>query len=1004
MKPNNASQPKPKPRRRRFILFGLLGLVVVLVLLVALLPSLVSTSAVRKLVMGRVNAAIEGQAEVGQWSWGWISGVHVRDLHLQNLPGLAQLTVKGIQVKPGLRSLFSGQLALRQTVIDQPRVTLSNVQPKTEANSPGRAGPASQASVRAPLLPISQLDLEIRDGIVEVLDEKKGKITLSGINSQVSLDTAQGRGGLSLAMVVEGKDTQGSLQADLDLDQVQWREWSFKDTSGSVTVDVNTLELGSLEALLSLGGLDVDLKGTMNAQLKGEIRQGELDTVMGTVEAHKVDVTGPAFSGDRLASTQVDMTIDAKREQQTIQLNSLSLSCDWLKTDVQGSLPAGSGIPSLSGLSESGIVIQGDFALDVAQLASQLPHHLSLKEKTRLTKGRATGHFDLAQAKIAGDFRLEELAGQVDQTLVSLSESIQGRVELTTQDMGKFRVEALSLSSSFARVQATGDSERIEYSEWLNLEKMQAELGQFLDIGDYTLKGQLSGEGVAHLGDHGITVSGTSVLENLDLTVPDGNSVSETQVQVSYATVYDAEQDVLRVAGLFAKADWGEMGIRDMRIGFKEDQMQGNVYVKALQLQHLLPYIRAFSSAPSGMNASGLAQADCRIQKTDGVIQFVTDNTVIEQFELHMPEKQAFKQSSMSVALQARVNPMEKAINIESFQLISPEIKITKGQFQHQVQADSTTVQATVDCEYDLQAMAEFVAPLLPAGLDMAGHRIGHVSFYSTYPSAQTQALWRSAQGEARFGFDRATYQGLDFGPTDVNAVFAQGMLEIEPFQTEVNQGQLAFACRTHFQQMPARIVMSEPRQVAQGIHLTPETTQRLFRYVNPLFANLSDVEGKANFYCEKLILPLDPNAQDEIEVVGTISMDDIHVQGSGLLNDILAGLQMNNLHKQTLKMHPTAFVLREGVLRYDDMQIDVGDNPINFSGAIGLDESLDMRVKTPYTSSGKTVRVGDPDQGQRVTVALTGTLDRPVIDMGSALDQLLQIGIQRGLQELFKL
>jgi len=1004
MKPNTPSKAQRKPRGKRFILFGLLGLAVALILMIALLPSLVSTSAVRKLVMARVNSAIDGQAEVGQWSWGWISGVQVRDLRLQGLPGLAQLTVKGIQAKPALRSLLSGQLALQQTVIEQPRVTLSSVQPKTETRSPGRAGQTSQASVRAPMLPISQLDLEIRDGIVEVLDEKKGKTTLARINSQINLDTAQGLGGLSLAMAVEGQDTQGTVQADIALDQVQWRDWSFKDTSGSVTVDVNSLELGSLEALLSLGGLDVGLQGTMNAQIKGEIRQGAFDTVVGTAKARDVDVTGPAFSGDRLSSKQVDVTIDAKRENQTIQINSLSLACDWLKTDVQGTLPTGPGISSLSELSDSDMAIRGNFDLDVAQLAVQLPHHLALKENTRLTKGRATGRFDLAKAKIAGDFRVEELAGQVDQSQVSLSEPIQGTVKLTTQAKGDYRVEALSLTSSFARVQATGNSERIEYSEWLSLEKMQAELGQFLDIGDYTLKGQLSGEGVAHLGDQHITMSGSAVLKNLDLTVPDGNSVSEAQVQVSYDTAYDSEQDLLRVAGLNAKAAWGEMGIQDMRLNFKEDQMQGSVFAKALQLQHLLPYLRAFAAAPSGMSLKGLAQADCRIQKSDGVIQLATDNTVIEQFELAMPEKQPFKQSSMSVALQARVTPVEKAINIERFQLVSPEIKISKGQFQHQVQAGSTTVQATVDCEYDLQAVGEFVAPLLPAGLAMAGNRTGHVSFFSSCPSAETHALWRSAQGQARFGFDRATYQGLNFGPTDVNAVFAQGMLEIEPFQTEVNQGQLAFACRTHFQQTPARIVMSEPRQVAQGIHLTPETTQRLFRYVNPLFANLSDVEGKANFYCEKMMLPLDPNAQDQIELVGTISMDDIHVQGSGLLNDILAGLQMKNLNTQTLKMYPTRFVLREGVLRYDDMQIDVGDNPVNFSGAIGLDETLNMRVKTPYTSSGKTVRVGDPDQGQRVTVALTGTLDRPVIDMDSVLDQLLQIGIQRGLQELFKL
>ena len=1000
MKPNNSSKPLPKPRRKRFILSGVLGLTGLLILVVAFLPLLVSTSPVRKLVMARINAAFEGQAEVGQWSWGWISGVHVKDLHLQNLPGLAQLTVKGIQAKPVLRSLLSGRLALQETIIDRPTVTLVSAKRETgRASSP--SGQKSQGPGRAPRLPISHLDMDIRDGVVEVVDAEERTTTLAQIDSQVSYNAARGHGGLSLAMALAGKEAPGSVRADIALDQVQWDTWNFKDTSGRVTVDVNALELGSLQALLQLGGLDLDLQGVTNAQIKGEIRQGRIETVTGKLNARDVDVTGPGFQGDRIASTQVEATIDARRQGQNIQVDSMSLACDWLKTDVQGTLPTGPGVLSLS---ESDIAVKGDFDLDVAQLASQLPHHLSLKEKTRLTQGKATGHFDLAQAQIAGEFRVDDLAGQVDQTQVSLSEPIQGKFRLMAQDKGTYRVEDLSLTSSFARVQAAGDSERIEYSEWLDLEKMQSELGQFLDIGDYTLKGQMSGEGVAHLGDSDITLSGTSVFENLDLTVPDGNALSEAQIQLTYDTAYDSEQGLLRLAGLSAKAAWGEIGLQNTRIHLKQDQMQAKVSVQALQLQRLLPYMRVFSSVPSGMHVSGLAQADCDFRMTDGVIQVVTDNTLIEQFELTMPEKQPFKQSSISLALQARVNSVQKAINIETLQLVSPEIKITKAQFQRQVQADNTTVKGTADCEYDLQAVGEWIAPLVPAGLEMAGNRTGHLTFSSTYPSAQAQELWRSAQGEARFGFDRATYQGLNFGPTDVNAVFSQGMLEIEPFQTEVNKGQLSLACQTDFRQTPVQVVMPEPRQIAQGIHLTPETTQKLFRYVNPVFANLSDVQGKANFHCEKLILPLDPNAQDRIELVGTMSMNDIYLQGSGLLNKILAGLDMKNLRKQALKMHPTRLILRQGVLKYDDMQIDVGDNPVNFSGAIGLDETLDMRVMTPYTTGGRTVRAGDADQSQRVTVALTGTLDKPIIDMDSVLDQLLQIGIQRGLQELFKL
>lgn len=1002
MKSNNASKPLPKRRWKRLICWGLLALLGLLILGIAFLPAFVSTSPVRKLVLARINQAIQGQAEIGAWSWGWFSGVNVQDLHFRDSLGLTRLTVKGIQARPVLRSLLGGRLALQQTVIDQPKVTLSTADIQTD-NAAGSPASESKEVSAAPVLPISQLDMEIRNGIVEVVHSENEKTTLSRINSQVRLDTAQGQAGFSLAMAVQGKEGEGAVQADIAVEQVQIDSWNFTETSGRITVDVNTLDLGSLEALLSLGGLDLNLKGMANARLNGEIRQGQLENLKGNLSASNVDVTGPGFFGDRVASAQVDARIEATRQDKHIQVSALSLACDWLKTDLRASLPVGPDLSSLSKLSGSDVAVKGDFDLDMALLAAQLPHHLGLKEDTRLTQGQATGHFDLSQAQVSADFKVDGLAGQVDQTPVKLSEPIQGKVRLTTTDTGAYRVEDLNLTSSFARVQAKGDAERVEYSEWLDLERMQSELGQFLDLGGYTLRGQMTGEGVAHLGESDVALAGLAVFRDIELAVPDGNSVSERQVQLNYDTAYDWEQGLLRLADLQAKAEWGQIGLQAARLDLKADQMQGELSVKALQLQHLLPYLGVFASAPAGMSLQGLAQGDYSLARSEGVLQVVTDNTVVEQFELSMPDKQPFKQSSMTVALQARMNPAAKAVNVETFQFVSPEFKITKAQFQHQAQADTAVVKAAAECEYDLQAIGELLAPLVPAGLDMAGNRTGHISFTSTYPSAQPQELWRSAQGQARFGFDQASYQGLNFGPTDVNAIFSQGVLEIEPFQTEVNQGQLSFACQTDFRQTPAQVVLPEPRQVAQGIHITQETTQTLFRYVNPIFANLSSIEGKADFHCEKLAIPLDPNAQDQIEVVGTVSMDKIYLEGSGLLTKILSGLQMENLRRQALKMHPTRFVLRQGVLQYDDMQIDVGDNPVNFAGAIGLDESLDMRVTTPYTTSGRTVRSGDPDQGQRVTVALTGTLDRPVIDMESVLDQLLQMGIQRGLQELLK-
>ena len=48
------------------------------------------------------------------------------------------------------------------------------------------------------------------------------------------------------------------------------------------------------------------------------------------------------------------------------------------------------------------------------------------------------------------------------------------------------------------------------------------------------------------------------------------------------------------------------------------------------------------------------------------------------------------------------------------------------------------------------------------------------------------------------------------------------------------------------------------------------------------------------------------------------------------------------------MTIHPTVVTVRNGVVSYDDMQIDVGDNPINFSGRITLElESTDVRVSS---------------------------------------------------------
>jgi len=73
----------------------------------------------------------------------------------------------------------------------------------------------------------------------------------------------------------------------------------------------------------------------------------------------------------------------------------------------------------------------------------------------------------------------------------------------------------------------------------------------------------------------------------------------------------------------------------------------------------------------------------------------------------------------------------------------------------------------------------------------------------------------------------------------------------------------------------------------------------------------------------------------------------------------------------------------------------------------IGLDKSLDMTVTLPYTTAGRTARVGRETRGARIVLPLKGTVDKPELDTDKLLElQLKEQGedlLRRGLEEIFK-
>ena len=259
---------------------------------------------------------------------------------------------------------------------------------------------------------------------------------------------------------------------------------------------------------------------------------------------------------------------------------------------------------------------------------------------------------------------------------------------------------------------------------------------------------------------------------------------------------------------------------------------------------------------------------------------------------------------------------------------------------------------------------------------------------------------------ETTFGFDAAEFMGLNFGPVQTDIKIEKGLLSIAPFSAKVNTGQFNLPATTaDFKQKPTLLATAEATQIIKDIQIDDRTTAAPLKYLNPIFAGAVNVSGTANLHCEKLVLPLAGANKNDAEIIATVSMNNVKLQGGDLLTQLIS-LSDRKMRAANITVHPTRFILQKGRLSYDNMQIDIGENPVNFAGVIGLDKQLNMDITLPYTFAGLTVKTGQAGT-DRITLTLKGTLDKPELDLDKFLQQqtqkLIEEQLLKGLEKLFE-
>jgi hypothetical protein len=1005
MRPEKETEVGLKSKTKKRIIHLVLVLLAVFILsVVFLVPAFVSSAKGRKIILAKINRSVDGRADFADLSMSWWKGVRISDFRFNGSAEEILVKIKQIVTKPHYGSILMGDLSFGKTKIREPQVeiNLEKWRPK-RAERPEQK--VSESKKRKPVtLPINKIDMTVTDGSLRVTDAKAKTVELSHISSKVDLRPLGQGTTFNIIATVADKAKESKISAQGKVRPKKKTGWNFKGTSGDFTVEVNDLDLASLGPILALGGIDIKAQGKVSANLTSEVKDGRIADLSGTIKGKDLDVSGGQLKGDQFKTSALNVGVKLSSAKEVINVDKLDVHSDWLDAEASGVVPK-----TFKSLSEfvkpdSAYALKGRFQCDLAQALSQMPRTFRLKEGMKVTSGRLSGDIETSakagRKEISGQGSIVGLAGVVDGKTITLSQPVKAIVEITSDKSG-IKYDKLDVSAAFCDISCAGTGELLRYSADVDLAKLQSELGQFVNIGEYRMAGELFSKGQLSSSRDKITAVGSSVVKDLRLSSAKGLSAFEPKANMDFSVTADRSKHIVDVNFINATATLGKVGIKNsvLPLGKKaQKSLELAVSANDVDLEKLQPFAVLLGSFPKEMKLAGIAKSDISISSKKGVCRIVTESTKVKNLKVLYPKQEPFEQEQVLVVFDAEVNPAEKSIAVKELQLISPRIKIRKGNLSKTTKAGKTKIKGQVDCEYEWSAVTTVAGPFLPKGLKLKGKREQTIGFSSEYPAGKKEELLANLSTKGKLGFDSAYYKGLGFSPTEAEIRFVKGLFTISQFSSKVNNGVFRFAGEADFGRKPTLFITPGPIHIAEGVQLNDDVSKELLIYINPIFADAVNVSGVGNLNCQRLALPLRGASGKDAEIVGAMWADNMRLSASNLLSELLsvAGLKLRD---QKIRVHKTNFVLKDGFLRYDDMQVDVGDNPLNFKGVIGLDKSLDMIVMLPYTLDGRTVRVGEEEVAERISIPLKGTIDNPELDLG----KLLELQLKQRLEDQLK-
>ncbi len=1017
--------------KRKRLLIWAISVPAVVVIITAFIPAILSTDAGCRYVLRRVSeSAAPYKIQAESWSFSWFSGIRAEGLsvkgpevdisveHAKTSAGivsasrmnLGEIKVSGmdaaILVPP---AVAESEPIHEPSSTDQNRGTASTTRPDAKGSRAAASGPADDSpSIPENLkfsLTLEKSSLEITSG--------KDVFAFSDINSHVACNGLDKPLKVQISARERGGKGTINVRSDLVLGGGQIDPSKIAIDSD---IGISSFNLASVSAVASTfpgapafsGTLDVSghirFKGTEEVNVKADVRVADLK------------MHGGLLGSDKPEFELITIGVDAELSGKNLTIRKLEADAPFLILTATGHLdgldadvPAGS--------------IQCRGHLDIASLAQQFPATMKLNSDLKIQKARLaiSANVDSDPKAITMSFNanLPSIDAVREGKAVGLDQpvSMGGRAVL---ESGKFRIEDLSLVSSFASCKGKGSIDDFNLLMESDLGAASSELSRFVDTGGVSARGGIKvsvrlvsmpdakRRVMAKLNVADLIVQAHTPaplkLESLSATVgatiPDGpispaSGLTDIAVTIN-STVFSNAASVASISMPEGKSD---PDVVDARI------------TGGCDLAGIMSLLRGMGLVTDAPAVSGRMSISSSVSATDGKWQLPLKLDV---------KGLSVKKDALSVEEPEVTLEFAGAFDGDTMGLTADKVSLSAQLASLQMRGRASDLGGLSLCDLagsltvDFSRLSALIRMFSGLELTMTGRKTGNFSF--RVPLGQSGAVLSSMLADAAMKVPEVVFMGVSASFVDMTVAASNGVTRAQ-LKVPVNGGTVDIRPVISSKGGVQILTVADNSRIMDKVELTDAMVAEMLAKIHPILKGCAVVAGDVGLVIDHCTVPLGPEMNQEMTVAGRFEMNDVVLTPDGLLKEVMELLDLEP-KPVTVPKDALSFKVQNGRIEPSPLVIKTHDFTLTFGGWIGADGSLhytaeipvnEKMVKPEYFKYVKNVKlkleiggtVDKPALGkEQFAKALGGLLEDAAIDVGS---ELLKDASEKLLKGLFE-